>query len=277
MIGRSFPLGNTWDAEGGVVSELEDHLNTILADHYEPENTAVIEATTKLKPQSPIPNFTFYPRYGWDGQPMLFSIASLFASTITELKFCGFQGSPILRRPASSRLDITPGILHHLQYFHNLEQLILSIYVLRKRDVSRVDIITNWRTNSKDEWTYSDLQQYGQETVDERSQKESSETSHDEAGPQSTSPPNCEGNLKAYEGPAIAISLWEQFSPHISPIALKKGVNLRASFCIGEEMNEDIFDLNIGMNENGLTCVKGPCSIWDGGRWWSKLTERSYF
>jgi hypothetical protein len=66
-------------------------------------------------------------------------------------------------------------------------------------------------------------------------------------------------------------------SPHLSPIALQKGMKFRAGFCIGEDHNEDIFDLDISLNENGVASVRGPHSLWDGGRWWTKITERSYF
>jgi hypothetical protein len=272
MIGRSFPLANTWGEGAALIAELEGDTVHQFSDHFEAENMDVISASTRIEPQTARKDIAFEPVFGWHGQPMLLTIASLFASSIKELKFCGFHGSLILDK-APGPNDITPGILHHLRYFHNLEQLILSMYILRDQHVSRSDMIDDWRSGQLF-WDSHDIA-----------------ASRIEAGPDcvplvledtisnedQTSTLDFDQYIRNHRGLAMAWSLWHMISPHLSPKALQKGLCLRASFCIGSTQNEDIFDLDINMNEKGITTVTGPRSIWDGGRWWTKMTERRYF
>jgi hypothetical protein len=146
MIGQSFPLGNTWDVNASAIEKIEAQNFSPFVENFELENNDIIQATTKLEPEKPSSSAPFEPIYGWTGIPILFTIASMFSSTITELKFCGFSGSPILRRPLSNtRIDITPGLLHHLRYFDNLKQLVLSIYIPRTGGNMRAHMITDWR------------------------------------------------------------------------------------------------------------------------------------
>ena len=176
-----------------------------------------------------------------------------------------------------SLLDITPGILHHLRYFHNLEQLVLLVYLPRSRNVSRADMINNWRSNGGRIWTNDDLQHYAANSVYDQSQSVTADSDHSDSYSRSAEFLVFKDELESYEGPALAISLWEMISPHLSPQALQKGMKFRAGFCVGEDQNEDIFDLDISLNEKGIVSVRGPHCLWDGGRWWTKITERNYF
>jgi hypothetical protein len=89
----------------------------------EPEaEEAIVESTTITK-LSKDPDFEFHSKYGWPaGPPLVQTIATFFADTITELKFCGQNGSPILHKPTA----VTLGLLYHLRHFQNLQTLISS-------------------------------------------------------------------------------------------------------------------------------------------------------
>lgn len=240
MIGRAFPLGNCWGEEGKFVREHERARFERLSEPLEAEDEALIEASTQLEPTRPKNLTEFSPVYGWN-RPMLFTIASLFAETVTELKFCGFNGSPIMNRPPGA--DITPGLLHHLRYFPNLRQLILSIYLLRNERAPREAIISTWSPLI----TLAD----------------------DPDDPNGIS-------TDQYVPVAMVYSLSDMIRPFLSPIVLKRGLKFRASFCVGEDLSEDIFDLDMDIDEN-LTRFTGPRTAVNFSRYWSKLTERCYF
>jgi hypothetical protein len=246
MIGRAFPLGNCWGEDGEFVSEHEGALFEGQSEPLEAEDEAVIQASRQIVPTRPKQLTEFSPIYGWH-RPMLLTIASLFAETVTELKFCGFNGSPVMNRPQGPDKgpDITPGLLYHLKYFHNLRQLILSIYILRGDEAPRKWILHSWN------------------------QDPTTETPADSD--------EMDMDIGQFVPQSMAQSLSSMIYQYLSPIALKRGVKFRASFCVGEDSSEDIFDLDMDINEKGLMRFTGPRTAIHFSRYWSKLTERCYF
>jgi hypothetical protein len=88
LIGVSFPLGNTWGENGVDIQELQ-HAGYHFHSRLEAENHDSIMSSLKLEPVRPPLDFRFRPTYGWPpSPPLLYSIASLFSSTVRELKFC---------------------------------------------------------------------------------------------------------------------------------------------------------------------------------------------
>jgi hypothetical protein len=240
MIGRSFPLGNLWGIGGENLRIQEGSLYQDLSDHFEEEDEKKLQSTTDLKPCPAADLPEYFPNSGWSGQPLLYSIAS-FADTITELKFCGFLGSPVIRRPDDFP-DIQPLLFHHLQYFHKLEELILSVHLLQSIDLNRPLLIKTWREDAASDYSYN-------------SQLDSS-----------------------FRSKQLGEAFFSMLKDQLSPQALQKGIRLRASLCVGSRgSTEDIFELDVMVDSSGVRTAKGPLSIWDGNRWWTKLTERRYF
>jgi hypothetical protein len=88
MIGIAFPLGNTWGRDGILIQGLNRD-GFEYASRMEVEDTDSIMASTKLEPSSPGTDYVFEPCYGWPpSPPLLYNVASLFSSTVKELKFC---------------------------------------------------------------------------------------------------------------------------------------------------------------------------------------------
>ena len=146
FICMSYPIGNTWGENGDallVLDEGNQHGNIQFAMPLEAEAEEAIAQSTALAKPSKDPEFVFHAKYGWPaGPPLVHTIATFFADTITELKFCGTNGSPILHRPTK----ITAGLLHHLRHFRNLRQLITSFFLLTFFDYDwrEAEIIKYW-------------------------------------------------------------------------------------------------------------------------------------
>ncbi|KAF2674794.1 hypothetical protein BT63DRAFT_420072 [Microthyrium microscopicum] len=178
-IGRSFPLGNPWGRDCSDLEELEgDAWEGSLADHLQEEKLPDFDTLRSLPmPANVVDGFAssnhlqrvypgtqdeavvrvdgpFKASYGWHNRnaaiepPLLYHVAYHFASTITELKFCGYLGSLVWERPEPSadsiHSDITPSLLHHLKYFHNLQNLVLSYYIMKDNMYDENDIILTW-------------------------------------------------------------------------------------------------------------------------------------
>jgi hypothetical protein len=147
MIGTSFPIGNIWGAEGADLTAIDEgnqHFSGVL----ESEDKDTILASTRYELPEVSTSYRFHAEYGWPpGPPLIHTIAMHHASTITELKFCGYNGSPVLHKP----LPITAGLLHHLRHFHNLRTLIMSFWLLTFFDGDWRDgeIIDYWLNQRK--------------------------------------------------------------------------------------------------------------------------------
>ena len=139
MIGVCSVLGNTWGPGGRL---LEDRLAQFEVESLEGEDRDAIFATGFQDPTSPPSDFKFVPSFGKVLTPMMQTIAAYHPQTVRELKFCGYKGSPVLFSPA----PICQPLLHSLKHFHNLESLILSVWLSTIfEDAPRdADIISYW-------------------------------------------------------------------------------------------------------------------------------------
>lgn len=144
MIAVSCPLGNTWGPNGEDLSQIDEghlQINGLLEAEAE---EALVESTKEhYFPGNAPSRVPFRATYGWPAGPSLMhSIALHHASTITELKFCGYHGSPILHQPT----PITKAILHHLRHFHNLKKIVMSFWLLTFFDFDwrEPEIIDYW-------------------------------------------------------------------------------------------------------------------------------------
>ncbi|EMC98395.1 hypothetical protein BAUCODRAFT_423226 [Baudoinia panamericana UAMH 10762] len=254
MIGVSNPLGNTWGAEG---RDLADSLNPLELDRLEPEDKEAVWQYGQLKPEPPTADFRFEANYGWAaGPPMLNIIATHFADTITELKFCGYKGCPALLSPT----PITAPLLGALKHFHNLHSLVTSLWLSTFFDGSDRDaeIIAYW--------------------LDARSPASTAlvHMSDDELE-------GWEKELRTKFAPdALAWRITNFIGPYLSETAKarKGGVQVRASFCIGDWGGIFDVDLHVGKGAMGSdVCLgfKGPMEELESERRRSKLENRRWF
>ncbi|OCK80772.1 hypothetical protein K432DRAFT_327616 [Lepidopterella palustris CBS 459.81] len=282
LIGVSNPIGNTWGLEGADLKKIDEGGHDY-SGHLEEEFSEAIFASAITAPTAP-ENFHFEPQYGWPpSPPMIHTIAAHHASTITELKFCGYNGSPIL----SKSTPITQPLLYPLRHFHNLRQLVLSMWLL-----------TNFEGEDRDDEIIASW-------LDTRSPTSTALVVVTPAGTFSNTtpspPPPPVAPTVASNSPLLgpapdynrwAVTLRTKFSPsalayrvaadiapHLSPEAKARpgGVRVRASFCLGTATG-DIFDLDIriGRNDQVLEFV-GPREEGEKGRWWDKLEGRRWF
>lgn len=285
MIGVSFPAGNTWGQRGLQLKAVDpgQSLDILLA--LEEEDLAGILASYKRGISLP-PDFTFEPEYGWPAQaPLVQTIALHHASTVEELKICGYTGCPIL----SFQTPITGPLLNGLRHFDNLKQLVISLWLITWFEDSHRDseIIQSW--------------------LDTRSSSSTALTIVTPPASPSRDHPVDPAQFPNFNNPRVApraqefnrwaVALKTQFSPsalayrvardigpYLSPVAKERpgGVRVRASFCLGAKVDErsasDIFDLDmrIGSADQVLEFV-GPREEGEKGRWWVKLEERRWF
>lgn len=328
FISLNYPIGNSLGGSDSALPNANDgdmHAFHSIEDEAE---EAIAESTTMAIPATD-PKFEFQPEYGWPpGPPLVFTIATHFADTITELKFCGPGGSPILQSPTA----ITSGLLHHLKHFHNLRHLITSFSLLTFFDFDwrELEIIKYW-LDQQDGGTAlvvaeTPPAEQGQSSTHGQQGDIDDGPTHDhqmivtwdweEVGGSTDETPNVTegwGDLmeldepndvfitdppilapdvssweitlkERFSPPAMAKGMYEIFGPHLSPKAKartdasgkKVGVEMRASFCIGVEQ-EDIFDFEAWLGENGPLRWRGPRPEADMSRYWGKLERRLWF
>jgi hypothetical protein len=148
LIGSSHPLGNTWGENGEDIEDprIVDDLNDIMG--LEGEDTSLFRKYTTMElPKPSHSNTAAYPTpvYGWSNQPpLLYTLASHHSSTVTELKFCGYRGAPILLAPTPS----TPDFFSALRFFHNLRALTSSFWLhtlFEDHANNDDDVLAYWR------------------------------------------------------------------------------------------------------------------------------------
>ncbi|KAK8176544.1 hypothetical protein BC567DRAFT_256377 [Phyllosticta citribraziliensis] len=135
MIGTAYPLGNTW-ANSDNQTEAD-----IWGLHFEDEKA--ISATNKEPSTYPGPDFEFNPSFDWPNScSMAHTIASFHSQTITELKFCGYTGAPILFTPTPP----AKMLLEPLRHFHALERLTMSFWLdtYFEGDHRDLEVISYW-------------------------------------------------------------------------------------------------------------------------------------
>jgi hypothetical protein len=290
MIGVSYPVGNTWGPQGLNLKQLDEGSNWEDIHNLEEEDLQGIQESYKqdfLIPQ----HFEFEPSYGWPAQPpLLQTIAMHHASTVTELKICGYNGCPIL----SKLTPITHPLLIGLRQFHNLRQLVMSFWLLTWHESSYRDteIIKFWMDSRSPASTALVVVTPPRRPSHDPPVEPAQFPVFDPQLPvlQGQMAPPQEFNrwavkLKTLFSPsALAYRVATDISPYLSPDAKSRpgGVRMRASFCLGDRDQShpasDIFDLDmrIGM-ENEVLEFTGPREEGEKGRWWQKLESRRWF
>ncbi|KAJ4374230.1 hypothetical protein N0V83_002971 [Neocucurbitaria cava] len=283
MIGLSFPAGNTWGSQGFQLKALDPGQNIDSNINLEDEDLDGILASYR-RGFSISRGFQFEPDYGWPAQaPLLQTIALHHASTVEELKICGYNGCPIL----SFQTPMTAPLLNGLRHYDNLKQLVISLWLLTWYEDSYRDteIIQSWLDTRSPSSTA--LAVVTPPTSPMR------EHPVDPGQFPNFNPrvaPRQEFNrwavaLKTRFSPsALAYRVARDMGPYLSPVAKERpgGVKVRASFCLGvrEEGRSasDIFDLEIriGQDDQVLEYI-GPREEGERGRWWTKLEERRWF
>lgn len=285
-IGASFPLANTWGQDGADLNDIDEG-GTPYVTTLEEEDKKSIEDAVKLIPVPETGSASkFRSSYGWraGNDPMLYTIARYHCSTIKELKFCGYSGSPVLKTPT----PITHPLLHHLRYFKELRELVMSFWLLTFYDHDHRDeiVINYWLDMRKP--TSKALAVVHLESPD-RIQNPDEQSLQNAIG---------SDNLGALNEPLTsetdaAYWLYNNFhplclanqvakfiGPHLAKEAKERpgGVRVRASFCLGTAC-QDIFDFDvrIGSEDKVLGYVGPREDSWDGGRAEEKLRNRRWF
>ncbi|KAF2258357.1 hypothetical protein CC78DRAFT_587205 [Lojkania enalia] len=280
LIGVSFTVGNTWGHKGEALASL-DESEAQTDNNLEEEDFDAIRSSYALPAEVP-DDFVFEPSYGWPpSPPFLHTIASHHASTVTELKLCGYLGSPIL----SHWTPITGPLLFPLRNFHNLQQLVISFWLITTFEGERRDteIIQSWLDTRSPSSTAlvvvtppaspTPLPVVAPGTMPQ--------------GPNPAARPQQFNRwaaiLKTEFSPSkLAYRVAADIGPFISSVAKQRkgGVRVRASFCLGQQQQQanDIFDLDIriGARDQVLEFL-GPREEGEKLRWWEKLESRRWF
>lgn len=251
IIGVSSALGNTWGLQG---QDRGESLNVQMREGLEAEEKAAIH---ELGIKDLVtPTGTFRATYGWPaGPPQLHTIATYHASGITELKICGFRGSPCLLSPT----PITAPMLYALKHFHRLETLILSLWLDthfegEPHDAEIIDYWINARTPAS--------------TALVRVSDEE--------------PEGWERELRTKFAPdALARHITGFIGQYLSEEAKRRpgGVHVRASFCVGDFGG--LFDVDVHIGQGGLgsklLSYEGPREDLEPRRRRAKLEGRAWF
>ena len=264
LIGVCSPLGNTWGPGGSdLVHTGEQTLDVDDVSTLEPEHKDAIHRLGHSTP-GPLPsNFKFEASYGWPpGPPLLHTIASYHASTVTELKFCGYKGASVLFDPT----PITSPMLAPLKHFHDLRTLIISFCLLTIFEGAPRDheIIRYW-LDARSPATTSLVRVIAPGDDEEA-----------EMG-------GWERELNTKFAPsALAGQVVRQIGPFLSEQAKARqgGMHVRVSMCLGEWGGIFDLDVQIGKGESGKdVCLgsEGPREELEAGRRRGKLEERRWF
>lgn len=97
FIGSSFPLANTWGPDGQYLTETDGWSTPLLAVLTDEDEDMLDQSIARNPSVSSRDKGQFQARFGSDLDPMLYTIASSHAETISELKFCGYGGAPMFQ------------------------------------------------------------------------------------------------------------------------------------------------------------------------------------
>ncbi|KAF2025638.1 hypothetical protein EK21DRAFT_116648 [Setomelanomma holmii] len=283
MIGVSYPVGNTWGAQG-------NHLKALVPgqfwddDNLEEEDVpGIVEAYRRGFHMTD--DFQYEPDFGWESiqAPLLQTIALHHANTVEELKICGYNGCPIL----SNATPVTDILLSALRNFDNLKQVVMSFWLLTWfEDAYRdTEIIKYWLDSRSPSSTALVVV-----TPPRRvSQDFPVDPGHFPNFSNRLAPPQDFNRwavaLKTHLSPsALAYRVARDIGPYLSPVAKNRpgGVRVRVSFCLGTRDSQrpvnDIFDLDvrIGRDDQVLEFT-GPREEGEKGRWRQKLEARRWF
>lgn len=260
LIGVNSPVGNTWGLRG---KEVESH--GINEDFGDPEELQTleyedIEAMCKLgavQPSPPNSGLPFRAEYGWPpSAPLIHTLACYHADTITELKFCGYRGAPVLWDPT----PITVPTFSNLRHFHKLESLVLSLWLPTwYEDEYRDDEIISYWLNTRTPGSTALV------------------------APVDIEPTGWAKQLADKFAPVMVASrMKDVIGPFLSERvkARKGGVHVRGSFCIGIYGGIYDFDIHIGKASDGadmLLSWTGPREELHPTRRQEKLERRRWF
>ncbi|CAD0109659.1 unnamed protein product [Aureobasidium uvarum] len=260
MIGVNSPIGNSWGFAGRDIGSLginEDPNDFDDFGSLEEEDTDEIIRLSTTVPEAVGSNEVFEAEYGWPpAPPFLHTLASYHANTVTELKFCGYRGAPLLWNPTA----ITKYMLAPLRHFHNLRHLILSLWLHTLwEDDHRDDEILDYWLNTRSPSTTALVT-----------------TSNEPATGWA------EELASKYEPSVMAARIVALMGPYISEQAKSQhgGMHVRASFCIGSYGGLFDFDVIIGKDASGkdkLREWKGPREELHPERRAEKLRNRRWF
>jgi len=258
FIGVNSPIGNTWGVHGRDVEPLGINEDLSDFDDLETLEDEDIQAITQLRTAKPVfLDHVFRPEYGWSpSPPMIHTLASYHADTVTELKFCGYRGAPVLWDP----LLITTPILSPLRHFHNLRSVILSLWLqtLFEEQYRDEGVIAYW--------------------TDTRSPSSTALVA-----PEAVEPTGWPKMLKErFEPQSIAQRMTSFIGPFLSERAKarKGGVHVRGSFCIGISGGIFDFDVHVGKAPNGEDVLlewTGPREENHDDRREEKMERRGWF
>jgi hypothetical protein len=286
MIGVSFPAGNTWGAGGQQLSAIDPgQSGSEFIYNLEEEDLSGILAAYRRGFPLPL-DFTFEPSYGWPPQaPLLQTIALHHASTVEELKICGYNGCPIL----SYTTPITNPLLTGLRSFDNLKQLVISFWLMTWYEDSYRDpeIIQSWLdTRSPSSTALTIVTPPASPTHDTPVDPgQFPNFGNPRAVPRTQNFNRWAVELRTKFTPsALAYRVARDIGPFLSDVAKERkgGVGVRASFCLGakEERRSasDMFDLDIRIGRgNQVLEFVGPREEGEMGRWWTKIEQRRWF
>ncbi|KAF2709592.1 hypothetical protein K504DRAFT_467562 [Pleomassaria siparia CBS 279.74] len=290
IIGVSFPVGNSWGQRGRDLHKVDQGHPTDVVYNLEEEDLETIVKSYMHKVQPTPSDGDYEPCYGWpSGAPFLSTLAADFASTIEELKICGYNGSPILSSPHCAVKyppEITSALLAPLMNFHNLRQLVVSFWLLTWFEDSYRDseIVKSWMDTRSPASTALVVVTPPVSPTSEHAV--AATIMHtDSMAPRPPPYNRWAVALKTQFTPsALAYRVAADMGPHLSPEAKARrgGVRVRASFCLGSRGGRrhanDIFDLDIRIGrENQVLEFTGPREEGEPGRWWSKLEARRWF
>ncbi|KAI4945351.1 hypothetical protein J4E86_009238 [Alternaria arbusti] len=286
MIGVSFPAGNTWGAGGQQLSAIDPgQSGSEFIYNLEDEDLSGILAAYRRGFPMPM-DFTFEPSYGWPPQaPLLQTVALHHASTVEELKICGYNGCPVL----SYTTPITNPLLTGLRSFDNLKQLVISFWLMTWYEDSYRDteIIQSWiDTRSPSSTALTIVTPPASPTHDQPVDPgQFPNFGNPRVVPRAQNFNRWAVELRTKFTPsALAYRVARDIGPFLSDVAKERkgGVGVRASFCLGvkEERRtaSDMFDLDIRIGRgNQVLEFVGPREEGEKGRWWTKIEQRRWF
>jgi len=286
MIGASFPAGNIWGPHGLELKAVDEGPSLNNLHNLEGEDVQGIQESYR-RGSYMADQFEFEPDYGWPAvqAPLLQTLVLHHASTVEELKLCGFNSCPIL----SHATPITDPLLTPLRSLDNLKQLIVSFWLLTwfESDYRDTEIIQYWQDSRSPASTALVVvtpprsPQVADHPVD---------PGHFPNLGATFAPPPPQYNRWAvalktsYSPSALAYRVASDLGPYLSPVAKSRpgGVKVRGSFCVGTREatrhSTDIFDLDIRIGKHDQVLeFTGPREEAEKSRWWQKLEGRSWF
>jgi hypothetical protein len=242
MIGVNSPIGNTWGFAGRDIGSLginEDPNDPDDFGSLEEEDTDEIVRLGTTRPEPVSSSEVFEAEYGWPpAPPFLHTLASYHANTVTELKFCGYRGAPLLWNST----PVSHYMLAPLRHFHHLRHLILSLWLhTLYEDDHRDDEILDYWLNTRSPSTTALVATSTEPLTGWAAELASKYAPH-----------------------AMAARIVALMGPYISETAKSNpgGIHVRASFCIGSYGGLFDFDVVIGKDAEGNDEVRG----WKGPR-----------